>query len=115
MVMMAIEDRESNADQWSARIPLQIFSVGVADQEVDGLGKQERPHMPEILTGINVAILSKRRTIEERLNLRFPSLAAVRGKHMRWLRAEFEQEARKTEAEIGIAIDRELFAVNMRA
>ncbi len=71
--------------------------------------------MPEILTRIHMAILTKGRAIEERLDPGYPSLAAICSQHMGGLRAKFEQEASKTEAEIRITIDGKLFAVNVSA
>jgi hypothetical protein len=50
-MVMAIEDREADADQRRAGVALQILAVGVADQEVDRLGEQQRAHVPQILAG----------------------------------------------------------------
>ena len=114
-MVVAIEDREADADQRRARVALEIFAVGVADKEIDRLREQQRTHVPQILAGIDVAILAERRAVEQRLHLFRPGLAAVGRENVGRLGAEFQQEAREAEAEIGIAIDRELLAVDMGA
>ncbi len=62
-----------------------------------------------------MAVLAEWRTVEQRLHLLLPSLAAVGGEHMGRLGAEFQQEARQAEAKIRIAVDREFLAVDVRA
>src|SRR5208282_222323 len=56
VMMVPVEDREGEADQWCSGIALKILSVGVTDQEIDRLGKQQRAHVPEILAGPHLAV-----------------------------------------------------------
>jgi hypothetical protein len=89
----SVEDREADTQQWCACIALEIFAIGIADQEIDRFGEQKRPHVPEISVRIDMAIGAEGRCREERFHFLFPVLAAVRGEDVSRLRAELEQEA----------------------
>src|SRR5208282_4721962 len=75
---------------------------------------EQRAHVPEVLAGIDLAALAEGRAGEKRFGFRLPSLAAIRGQHGDGLGAKLHEERRHAEAEIGIAIDREFLAVDMR-
>ena len=46
VVMVAIEDRERQAQQRRAGVALEILAVGIADDHVDRLGEQQRAQVP---------------------------------------------------------------------
>lgn len=112
---MTVEDRETNPDQRRAGIALEIFSIGIANQEIHWLREQERAHVPQVPARINAAVLAERRAVKQRLNLRFPGLAAIGCENMGGFRAKFEQETGKTQAQIRIAIKRKFLTMDMRA
>src|SRR5208283_597072 len=111
---MPVEDREADADQRGTGVALQELAVSVSDQEIHRLGEQQRTQVPEVLAGISLAALAEWRAGQELGAFRLPGLAAVRGKDGDGLRAKLHEERSHAQAEIGIAIDRELLAVNMR-
>ena len=39
-MVMPVDIREADADQWGARIALQVFAIGIADHEVRLVGKE---------------------------------------------------------------------------
>ena len=91
------------------------FAVGVADEEIDRLREQKRPHVPKIAQRIDVAIRAERIRVEDLLDFGRPGLAAVGGENVGRLATALQKEFRQADAQIRIAIERELLAMNMRA
>jgi hypothetical protein len=114
MVVVAIEDREHEADERRAEVALEVLAVRVADEEVDRLGGDERPEVPEVLARPRLALGAERRRGEQRPHLLFPVLAAVGGEAMARLAAGLEDEARHPVDEVGVAVDGVALAVEPR-
>ena len=91
-MMVPVENREGQADQRRSGIALEIFAVGVADQEIHRLGEQQRAHMPEILAGPHFAVAPEWRRREQRPHLLFPLLGAVGRQAMDRLATGLHQE-----------------------
>src|SRR5450755_1971276 len=96
VMMMTIEDWESDADQRRFRVAFQVLAVSVANQEIDGLGEQQRAHVPEILARVGVTIRAERRTGQQFIDLFKPRTAAVGAENVDRLGSQFKQEGGET-------------------
>src|SRR5271165_5374422 len=114
VVVVAVEDREADADQRRTGVALEELAVGVADQEVHRIGEQQRAHVPQILAGVDVAIRAERRRCEQRTRLLLPRAPAIGRQDVRGLGTQLQQEAGEAQGQIGVAVERELLAVDMR-
>lgn len=59
-MMMPVKDWEADAQKRRSGVTFQEFSVSIADQEINRIGEQQGPHVPQILAGIDMAIGSER-------------------------------------------------------
>ena len=113
MVVVAIEDREGHAHQRRLGVAFQVFAIGVADHEVHRLGEQQRTQMPQVTLRIHLAACAVGRGVEQRLHAVGPVLVAVGGQNMGGFSAQLQQEARRTQHLVRIAIEGKTLAVQM--
>ncbi len=118
MQVVAVEDREADADQRNLerlalvqRVALDELAVAVADHEVRLVGEHQRAQVPEILAGVGFAVRAEGRGLQHLFHGLVPLLAAVVAEDVDRLGAEFEQELGHTDGEVRVAVEGELLAV----
>src|ERR1017187_2150006 len=82
MMMVTVEDRKSQADQWCLGVALQKLSVGAANQIVHRLREEQRAHMPKIFAGVHMTILSEWRSGQQCFSFLLPWLSAIGRKNV---------------------------------